>query len=180
MNLLPEAYKKALRYEAWRRYTLAVGVYVAIILVIANVLLLPSFFFVVFQVDAAKDHLNTIRLSPEFKEVADSEVRIKRISKYLRVVTALEHENKPITPVLEDIIKRPSASTTISTLTFTRTKDGTSAINIFGEASYRDNLATFENELKQSPYIKGEPHSPITNYLTEKNIKYNLTLDLIP
>lgn len=180
MNLLPEPYKKALKYEVWRRYTLAVGLYVAIILFIGNILLLPSFFFVVFQADAAKDHLHTIRLSPEFKEVADSGIRIKRISKYLRVVTALEQENKPIAPALEDIIKRPNASTTISTLTFTRAKDGVGAINIFGEAAYRDNLAAFENELKQSPYIKGEPHSPITNYLVEKNIKYNITLDLKP
>ena len=178
MNLLPEQYKKELRYEAWRRFTIAFGLYLSIILVIANVLLLPPFFFILFQADASVDRLKTLQSSSEFREVSDSESRVKKVNTLLRVLTATENENKPITPILEDIMGRTSTSTSLSSLTFTRTTKGPDAIHIFGEARRDSDLQIFEDALKKSPYITGEPNSPITNYLKERNLKFTITLDL--
>ncbi|MBI2052943.1 MAG: hypothetical protein HYT34_01730 [Candidatus Ryanbacteria bacterium] len=177
MNLLPPEYKKELRYEAWRQFTLFSGIALASVITITIVLLLPSFFFVSFQLQASKDRLTFLQRGPDFKELAASRDQINAIDAFLKNIVDYSTKRGPIVPVVQSVLAETATSTKLSSFAFSRKEDGASTITLAGVADRRDDLLKFIDKLQKNSYVK-RVDSPVTNYLKEISTPFALTLDI--
>src|SRR3989338_105444 len=71
MNLLPENFKRELKHEAWRRFLVFFGTYVTLIEIVAITLLLPSFFFLRFQIDEFRKQRDAVLQGTDYRTMVD-------------------------------------------------------------------------------------------------------------
>ena len=175
MNLIPPEYKKELVYEAWRKYTLAVGFYAASVLVIASTLLLPSFFFLNLQIDNLKKNLDSIQKSGDYLEVATKQKEVERINKSLSAFVSFDKSAPQVSLLLDDLFTHTQSSEiTLTSVTYNRT--GLS-FALAGRATTRDALLSFTEELSKSPLVK-DATPPITSFIEKENIIFSITVTL--
>ena len=177
MNLLPPEHQRELRFEAWRRFMVSFGFYFAVVGIIANLLLLPSYFSLSYQLDARHEQLSLIEKSEEYKNMLTSDAEVGAVNKVLRVVTSFEQDYPVVTPLIEDLLGRAGASTTVTSFSYNRTVDGKKAFEIKGIAATRSLFIAFSESIKQIPYIAAI-ENPTSNILKEVDTTFTLTIDI--
>lgn len=178
MNLLPESYKEELKYEAWRRFVASIGLYGVIVGVIANVLLLPSYFNLAFQMGEFQQTSEQVHSSPQYKKASEGERQITEANKLLRGVSAFGEQNYFVMPVIEKIFQKiNNASTTLSSFGYTTTQSTAPAIiKMAGIVPDQKTIQAFTKDLETS----GKVQFSIDDITQEKNISFNATLELKP
>ncbi len=179
MNLLPEENKQELTYEFWRRFVWFLGFYLIIIAVAADSLLLPSYFFLSFQLDKVKDRLNTTTNSVALQRTFSGEKQIKEARELINLSAGFVDKKAYISPLIEDVLGRTTASTSLSSFQYQIAPGGKGALRMSGVAGSRDELLLYVANLKKSSYIINVD-SPVSNYLDEKGGVFNVTVDLAP
>jgi len=180
MNLLPPHYKKELRLEAWRRFSVFFGIYMSVIGVAAVALLLPSYFFLQFQIDGLKAFEETLRRAPEYKNMEEGKRTVARISRLLATTNHFLQSEREATPLIEDIVSRMPASVTLSDFSYTHQEGAVSTLKLSGIAGHRDDLTRFAETLQKSPYVKEKVTVPESSYLRELNTSFTLSLVIGP
>ncbi|MEK7643384.1 MAG: hypothetical protein AAB372_02975 [Patescibacteria group bacterium] len=178
MNLLPDSYKKELRYEAWRRYVVTFGLYFGVVALAGDLLLLPSFFALTFRFDAKQDYLSSIQKSQEFKELDETGKRLGKVNTLLRNVAGYGKDTLPVMRSLEEIINKVGSDIHLTSIELDRAQvDGKpgGVIKLSGIANTRSSFLSFFDALKAHPKVKSYD-SPVTNILKEQNADFNLTL----
>lgn len=176
MNLLPPEYKKNLVYEAWRRYVLILGPYLFIATLIAFVLLLPSFFFLTYQIDGIRRNADAIRASAEYRDYLKGKDRIASINTTLSSFVSYENQSQKTTPWLYELYSKVPSGVTLMSLTTAKDKNVLSVI-ITGNAVDRETFRSFKNALEQSESIS-KVDSPVTNLISSENVNFTVTVYL--
>ncbi len=176
MNLLPPEYKKELTIEAWRRYTLDLGFYIAGVVVIATTLLLPSFFFLQFQIGNLQNNLAAIEKSDGYKKIAITEREIDRINTSLALFTRFHNAGPQVSQLFDELFAYTKDTNIIFTsIAYTRSASGTSMV-IVGRAATRDGLRSFIDTLGKNKYVKNVV-SPVTNLLEREQSQFTITIN---
>ncbi len=180
MNLLPPHYKAGLRLEAWRRFLVFFGIYSSVIGIAAVALLLPSYFFLQFQIEELKAFEETTRRAPDYKNMEEGKKTVQRISRLLTTTNQFFQSEREATPLIEDIISRMPASVLLSDFSYTHQEGGSSMLKISGIAGHRDDLTRFAEILQKSPYVKEKVSVPESSYLREVDTSFVLSLVIGP
>ena len=179
MNLLPDDYKQELKYEIWWRFIRFFGFYLIIIMITLDVLLLPSYFFLALQLDQIKERLGSTTNSIALQRTFSGEEQMRKSEDLVKLSAGIAAKKLYISPLVEDILGKTTASTTLSSFQYTNVENGKAALKISGFVSSRDELLLYIAKLKESPYI-ADVDSPISNYLDERGGAFSLTGDLVP
>jgi len=180
MNLLPPHYKAGLKLEAWRRFLVFFGIYISLIGIAAVALLLPSYFFLQFQIDGLKAFEETSRRSPDYKNMEEGKKTVARVSNLLSTTSKFLQSEREATPLIEDIISRMPTSVLLSDFSYTRQEGTVSTLKLSGTAGHRDDLTRFAETLQKSPYVKEKITVPQSSYLREFNTSFSLSLVIGP
>ncbi|MEK7649636.1 MAG: PilN domain-containing protein [Patescibacteria group bacterium] len=180
MNLLPPHYKAGLRLEAWRRFLVFFGIYLSVIGVAAVMLLLPSYFFLQFQIDELKALEETTKASPDYKSMEEGKKTVSRVGRLLSTTNQFFVSDTEATPLIEDIVSRMPASVSLSDFSYSRAEGAPATLKLTGIAGHRDDLTKFAEDLQKSPYIKEKISVPESSYLREFDTPFALSITISP
>ncbi|MDA1334405.1 MAG: hypothetical protein O2794_00110 [bacterium] len=178
MNLLPPEYKKELPLEAWRRYLTTLGIYFSVVGLVGVMLLLPSFFFLKFQIGGLEDELTTTQGIEDYREMKLGKTRVSGLNTSLAAFVDFEAKSKKAHPVIDNYIKLAKGQVDIQTLRYIQEEiTGEVKLDINGRAPLRASFISFLDDIKADPLTKAVD-SPISNLLTEVNGTFNLNIDI--
>lgn len=181
MNLLPRQHKNDLRLEAWRRYLLFLGFYLTTVLVSAATLLLPSLFYLQFQIDELEKTRDVARRTPDYETMTTGMEIVEGANRSLRAFEAYLKNKPAVTPILEDVVASMPSEVNISNFTYTRGIGGAlGALKLSGEALHRDHLRTFIAKLQVNPQVSGKVSVPDAAFRIEENTPFVLDIALKP
>ncbi len=180
MNLLPQSYKKDLKLEAWRRYLLFLGLYLTMVLVSATALLLPSLFYLQFQIDELEKTRDVGKHTAEYDNMIKGVKVVEAANTSLLAFTAYLKSIPAVTPLLEDLISRMPEEIYITNLSYLRKPDRSGTLKLTGVARHRDYLKAFAARLKESSFVSGDVLVPDAAYRVEDKTPFTLDISLKP
>lgn len=181
MNLLPKQYKKDLRLEAWRRYLLFLGLYLTVVLIGASALLLPSFFYLQFQIGELEKTRDAAKRAPGYEAMLKGSDVARGANRSLEAFDAYIKSKPAASPIIEEIIRRLPPEVRLTNIQYTRIAGGpTGTVKIVGEAAHRDNLRAFLAELQKSHMVTGKVSVPDTTFRKEFNTPFSLEISIKP
>lgn len=181
MNLLPKQHKKDLRLEAWRRYLIFLGFYLTTALVSAATLLLPSLFYLQFQIGELEKTRDLGKRTPDYETMIKGSQTVQSANKSLHAFATYLKSRPSVTPTLEEVIFRMPPEIYFTNIVYTRSPDGASrTIKLSGQAQHRDNLRAFVAELQASSEVSGKILVPDTVYRKEENTPFSFDVKLKP
>jgi len=180
MNLLPRQHKSDLRLEAWRRYLLFLGLYLTMVLVSAATLLLPSLFYLQFQIGELEKTRDAGKHTAEYDNMTKGVKVVEAANTSLLAFTAYLKSAPSVTPLLGDLISRMPGEIYITNFSYLRKLDRSGTLKLTGVARHRDYLKAFAARLKESPFVSGEVLPPDAAFRIEDNTPFTLDISLEP
>ena len=156
------------------------GIYMSVIGVAAVALLLPSYFFLQFQIDELKSFEETTKGSPDYRNTEDGKKTVSRVGQLLTTTNQFFQSDAKATPLIEDIVSRMPISVSLSDFSYARTEGELGTLKLSGIAGHRDDLTRFAEILQKSPYVKEKISVPESSYLRELNTSFTLSLVIGP
>lgn len=175
MNLLPEQYKRDLRFEAWRRFLIFFGMYASVAGIIAIMLLMPSYFFLNFQIDTLERQYESLQSGENFRKTQEGQQQAREINRALGLLVSFENTSSKISLPVEEFLGRVIPGITLTTFTYGDRPDGTVGVQMIGRASTRDTYLTFIDTLQNSPYTAEKITPSVSELLKENDIPFTLT-----
>ena len=180
MNLLPRQHKNDLRLEAWRRYLLFLGLYLTMVLVSATALLLPSLFYLQFQIGELEKTRDVGKHTAEYDNMTKGVKVVEAANASLLAFTAYLKSAPSVTPLLEDLISRMPEEIYITNFLYLRKPDRSGTLKLTGVARHRDYLKALAARLKESPFVSGEVLPPDAAFRIEDNTPFTIDISLKP
>ncbi len=180
MNLLPPHYKAGLQLEAWRRFLVFFGIYSSVIGIAAVALLLPSYFFLQFQIGGLESLEKVTRSSPDYEAMEHGKKTIKKTQRLLTATDQFLKSDRVVTPLIADIISRIPESVVLSDFAYTHQAGVSSTLKLSGVAKHRDDLTAFAINLQKSPYVKEKIAVPESSYRRISDTPFVLSLVIGP
>mgnify|MGYP001583583148 CR=1 FL=1 len=178
MNLLPGEYKNNLRLEAWRRFLIFFGTYMGFVGIIAMMLLLPSYFFLQFQIDALESQLTIIKSSENYQKTKQGDRDVRFANATISSFVSFESTGPKVVAPVEDLLGRVSEGIVLSNFSYTEKPDGTIQGLVGGRAARRELYLAFIANLQKSPYIKTTIIPLSTDLIKETNITFSLSFPI--
>lgn len=174
MNLIPAEYQKALFYKRVRRLVLFIGLRLAFGILIAFILLLPTYFFLAFQERELRREVEALAQSSRLQELQGLEADIKGFNDTLAEFEGASAIDLSLSDVLQDIVVRSSSYVGYQTFMYDAKER---RIDIKGEVSTRNALLEFIEKVKESAFVE-RVDSPISNLLEGRDVMFSLTIFL--
>ncbi|KKU52372.1 MAG: hypothetical protein A3F26_02950 [Candidatus Ryanbacteria bacterium RIFCSPHIGHO2_12_FULL_47_12b] len=178
MNLLPENFKRELKHEAWRRFLVFFGTYVTLIEIVAITLLLPSFFFLRFQIDEFRKQRDAVLQGTDYRTMVDGKASVDSINRSVQLFNAFMESDHTMTPILSDVIARLPEDTFLGTFSLVRRAERKATLTLSGVAGHRDSLTQFVDRLEKSPFADGEADVPKDVFKKETDTVFTLVLPI--
>lgn len=176
INLLSPQYK----IEATREYYMRLGIvsviFVIFLVVIAGVLLVPSYASVLVDERVKKEelvHLTGTR-DPELEKISKS---IQLINKNLSSFSEPYTQASFSLGVLDPVLKTNRQGISIFEISYAANDPALRTLSLRGGASSRENLLTFISELEKTNLFE-KIDVPISNLLRDDNVTFDLVLKL--
>jgi hypothetical protein len=173
-NVLPQSYKRKIKKEFRLRFFIVILSLLNILVMIAGVLLIPSFVMSRSVHATLTGILASAPHESQEKTVSSVSAEVKAISNKLSYVSKNFNNSVRITRTLEVLDGVKTSGVTISSLHI-NTKDKT--ITVSGDADTRSNLIQFVDGLKAESYFSNI-NLPVSNLVEQTNLKFNLTFNL--
>lgn len=178
-NLLSPERQRALRRDYFVRYGVAVVVAITILIVIAGILLFPTYVFLTKALSAKEARLASI----ESKLSSADEVTLSaRLSNLAHSTTILMRLSKiPSTSVLiRNLLAVSHPGITLSGFSYTPSADkNANILTISGTATTRDALRAYQVALQDTSFIQ-TADLPISVYAKDTDISFTVTITLVP
>ena len=175
MNLLPLEYKNELKFEAWRRFAFTFGLYFNLIFAAGIVLLLPSFFFLKFQIGSLEQQVSVLQISEETKELREGTQQVRSINKALTAFQNFETTTQKTGPLIDSFLLKSYPGINITSFSYTRSEAGQSELEIQGGAENRTSFLEYVDALRTDERVESV-ENPITNLVSEANIKFSISI----
>ncbi len=174
LNLLSPEAKAALAYERYRRAVLWFGGGLAVALLIFLVLLLPTYFFLIFQRGEVLRALELEMRSEEFLKSREVESFIREVNALARAIRVEEASRITLSPLLAEVIRALPPAVTISSLQF---EERRRELALTGHADTRAAFLQTLANLRANPRFESLS-SPITNIIRDRDIDFTLKATL--
>lgn len=171
IDLSPPLVKKVVIRERVRRFIVGSGFVIVAILVVGIILLLPSYFFIVFENKEVKRQQDALErtLEREGAPIIEQELSdlMSRASRVMR-----NSEILPISPALHGIIREAGSDIFFSSLSFVRS-DSEMRFDISGIAQQRSSFLSFLEKLREQQFVV---NSSPENLLRERNLAFTISI----
>ena len=175
MNLLPEEEKVQIGKERIRRL-FAVSLWMLALLAwVGVILLLPSYFFIEFQLHEFQRSFQAFQSSPEIPRMERDEKETKLLASRFSFLKSAFASNEQISSLLEIIFSLRPAGVSITDLSYAK---GDNTIAIKGNAHTRSDLLEFSRLLEARPEF-GKAYSPLSNFLKEQYLDFSLSVEVV-
>ncbi|MEK7576656.1 MAG: hypothetical protein AAB482_03090 [Patescibacteria group bacterium] len=175
MNLLPEYYKRNLQLEAWRRFLIFFGTYLGIVGIISVMLLLPSYFFLQFQIGILETQLKSTQSSESYRKTQQGDRNVKAANSMVGVLVGFESAKPNIVVILDDLLGRVLPGVVLSSFSYAEKPDGTAQVQISGTATQRDIYISFIENVRKSRFVQTAINPSAEELKKETNIAFNLS-----
>ena len=178
MNLLlPELYKKRLRREKIARLAIFFIGWIAAVLVIGIIAMLPSYFSLVFLQDDVQRRLKSQEESFARHDVTSLENKINTINTLLASYQKNELLRHFVAPLILKISNAAEPSIALSSLELEKKSGGVFILTLRGKANVRNDLLSYIDQFKMMPEFSSV-RSPVSNILQSKDVSF--TLEITP
>lgn len=178
-NLLPKAYKRALRMGYFMRLATIGCILATILVIIHGILLLPSLVFSHANTQAKEAELAALKQSLVTTETLDADARITSLrddSTYLLRLGTVASASASLRQLLA--VPRPGIRLTGFTLA-EATSEGGAKVTVAGMALNRDSVRAYVAALGRVPFVQ-TADLPISTYAKERDIPFIISLTLKP
>jgi hypothetical protein len=172
MNLLPEQYKKNLRLEAWRRFLIFFGTYFSIVGIVGIMLILPSYFFLQFQIGTLETTLKSERNGINYQKTLQGQQQVLTINQTFQAFVSFETSGIKVVLPLEDLLSRTLTGITLSSYNYTEQVGGELRIQLAGRADRRETLLAFVDNLNKSPYMSAPISASTSDLIRDKDLTF--------
>lgn len=178
MNLLSEQDQKNIAKERIFRLLIVNGFFILSLLIIALILLIPPYLFLVLQSAELIRVLDIEKQSAELHQAETIESSIRILNQRVKILHANENELRDPSTVIKAVIdKKPRGITLGSFLYDKGANEKADVLSVVGHAATRDILLRFIAVLEKEPLFM-TVHSPVSNLLSKDKVEFSLTLDL--
>lgn len=172
-NLLPSERRRALSRDYLLRLGTLSALLVTLLVVVAGILLLPSYVFLVQSQEAKQARLATIETVLSSEDDASISARLVTISGEAAQLTALAKVQSASALTRAALaVSRPGV--TLSGMEYSRA-NGT--LTISGVAATRDALRTYQLALQSAPFAAAAT-LPVSSYAKDTNIEFIISVKL--
>lgn len=173
-NLLPEEEKKKLFNDYSRRIASASLISLTIVVIIAAILLAPSYYLSVSKLEDEKNNLATLEQSLSYRESRNTEEELKKTEDMIEVISTYLQNGSPEYDFGASLQALPNGVAVLS-LSWRSVSATESEITISGLAQSRDSLLSFSKNLEK---IKGflKVDLPISNLAKETGAPFVVTV----
>lgn len=173
INLLPPAEKQRMKKEYKLRVFTVYFFFIGTALLIALVLLLPSYFLANVIEGDAKREVAILENSSESTEREEINAELLLIKERLRAITKVEDRTE-LYEVIDTIANVGGNSISISSISYSRGFDGEhSTLLLGGIALTRDGLLAFTKTLEENELF-AEVNLPVSSLAQDQNIEFNI------
>ncbi len=175
-SLLPDSYQKIIRREkALRIVCIGLGAIITA-LTVTIILLLPSYFFLVFSRDDVLRRLEAEQATFARRDVKPLEKEIEGTNQTVIAYLSGRSQHKDFAPILVALseVKAPSVRVTQITI---RQGSGKYIAEIAGRAGTRDDFLEYVRQLRSHKMFDGVA-SPVGNLLKEKDVVFTIVVDI--
>ena len=170
INLLPPEGKKKVHINYWLRVTTVYMTLLAVALLISTALLLPTYFYISYQIQAYSETLS----NDEEKSIKQIEADITKANQVSGLLLKTPQITKD-SELLDEIQLLSEQQVFISNITI-RKKDRTfSEIVVNGVAKDRNSLVEFKNKAESHRFFK-DVNLPLSNLAKDSDISFSLSL----
>lgn len=172
LNLLPKEDSRRVGRERLARYLTVVYSFMAALLAMGAILLLPTYFFLFFQYRGIADQLAAAQHNADSKQTQKTELLIKGTNTKLQRLAA-QHTlvASPVTKYLQDSITRVPPTITLLSFVY---EQQTGTITLRGNATTREDFLVFIEKLRTHQNFS-HVESPVTNILKERDVLFNIS-----
>ncbi len=174
MNLMPQSYKDAFRYERMTRFVLYVGTISLIVAGTWAALLLPSYFFlseqfkVVESTNKEASQARQLEIQTLLKEIGE-------VNTVLLTVKSAQASGDSVVELLREVMERSGTGIQYQNITIMRGAGGT--ISTSGLAATRKELQALKADMEANPKI-AKVDIPVDTFNKVANISFTMTLTL--
>lgn len=176
INLIPNKEKKIMIKNFYYRLVTIIFLELSLIVLIASITLLPSFFISSAKKDAINKRLETEtmeKLSPLDEEVL---LTVSVLDDKLSLLEKSEQDKFIVSErVIKEILSNKISNIKITQIFFENNEENEKQISIRGIAPSRERLTLFRRALEDNPLFK-DVDLPISNFIKGSNIQFFLSL----
>jgi Tfp pilus assembly protein PilN len=174
-NLLPRERRNAQRRSYFMRLGVVSCLLLALLVFANTVLLVPSYIYLVKQVEQQKTDLAQLDARLESAEEREVSTRLSRLEKNTQHLARLE-TSPAASGALRAILQIPRPGISLTGFTYTAPKGNERAkMTIAGIAQTRDALRRYDAALSALPYVESAD-LPISAYAAENAIPFTVAL----
>ncbi|MDD2657156.1 MAG: hypothetical protein PHD04_00640 [Candidatus Pacebacteria bacterium] len=178
-NLLPSERRAALSRDYLVRLSVVASVFVAVLVLVAIVLLIPTYVFLRESSRAKTERLATIEATFSSSDEASLSTRLTTLSQNAATLTALA-EAPSASGIIRSVLAVARPGISLSSLAYTpRALSAPSTLAVSGVARTRDTLRTYQLALQRSPLARSAD-LPVSAYAKDSDITFTITITLAP
>ena len=176
INVLPLEQKRELLREFWVRFVSIFCIFIAVVFIIGNFLLFPSYLFSKSKEVLAEQEFEKFNLdNPEIstKNLDDS---IKDLNSQLSLLS--DEQNKKqvsVTNTFDELLMSRPAGITFSQILYSEGSDGVLSMDVYGVSTDRSALSNFKSILEKNQKYS-EVILPISNFLEKTNLNFKISI----
>jgi len=172
INVLPIKNKIAIKREYLKRLLIVFGIFSFIVFFIAIIFSALIFFLVNKEKKNSAEYLSLVEKHSTLSDGEGISSFISEINSKVKIYEENKRTGRIINEVVKKIIEVKPAGIKINSFSFKKNN-----ISFAGISETRSELIYFSDKLKNSGEFK-KINSPLSNFLKEKNIEFNISIEL--
>lgn len=179
-NLLPQERQQALSRAYVLRICVVVAAAITTLIVIAGVLLVPTYLFLTGSANAKEERLANIKSGLTSADETKLSARLTALSKNIDFLTSTS-KARSISSIIQTILDVPHPNIALLGFSYNPPKEKSSfkTLTISGLAVSRDALRTYQLALQNVPFARSAD-LPISVYAEDTDITFTITVTLTP
>jgi len=178
-NLISSERQSVLRRDYFIRYGVVVTIVVTILILVAAILLLPTYVFLSKSLRAKEARLVSIESKLSSADEAVLSARLAGLSNSASILTKLA-KIPSVSVIVRDLLAIPHPGITLSGFSYTSSVEKSpSILTVSGTSVTRDALRGYQVTLQNTPFVQ-TADLPISVYAKDSNILFTVTIILAP
>jgi len=176
INLIPNQEKKKKVKDFYFRLLVVVLAMLGFCLVVASVLVLPSYVSSSIDKNLAQEKLEMQKLEVVPSVNQSSLALVEELDRQLKIIEKAQEDKYLISQkVINEVISKKMPDIKISRIFYENNFSDSKKINIYGRAPSRERLLMFRRALEEDVVFK-EVDLPISNFVRGSNIEFYLSI----
>lgn len=178
-DLLPVERRRTVARDYFLRFGAVAAWFVAALAVVATVLLIPTYVFLINSAQAKQNYLSSVQSSVSDNEVNSLSGRLATLNGEVGSLATLA-KAPSVSGLLREALALPRPGIALSTFTYAPAAAGkTATLIIAGTAATRDALRNYQLAVQNASFAQSAS-LPVSAYAKDTDIGFSITITLAP